>query len=234
MPESIAFLLWLVFVGISAIIIGFFIKYYWGDTFKEGFTTPIIYACPTNSTNYITKEGYTNCCNGDVVNGECNGNDICTLSPNNVIGLPTCTILEARKAASAGAAKCPGGIPNYFASADGTLKGCSVSNITPDGVAPTDSTMLQCILYPTAVLDSSRLDSCQNYLANQSALAAAKASCVAAAKANSLATPAASPAAATPAATPAAAASPAAAAASSVASSVASLVAKATSSQNSK
>lgn len=178
MSEGIAFLLWLVFVGISAIIIGFFLKYYQGNTSKEGFTTLTIYACPSGSMNYITKEGHTNCCNGDVVNGVCNGNDICTLSPNNILGLPTCSELHARTAASAGAAKCPGGIPNYFASADGTLKGCSVSNISPDRTAPTDSTMLQCILYPTAALDSRKLDSCHNYLANQAALAQARASCV--------------------------------------------------------
>lgn len=173
MSEAIAFLLWLVFVGISAILIGFFLKYNeLPFTSKEGFTTSI-YGCPAGTTNYVTKKGATNCCNGDVVDGVCTGNNQCTLSPNNRDGLPTCAQLQISNAAVAAAALCPTAIPNYFISADETLRGCSVSRITLDGTAPQDQSQLQCILYPTSALDNARLDSCRNYLANQAALSAA-------------------------------------------------------------
>ena len=176
MSEALAFLLWLVFVGISAIIIGYFLKYYAfnDNVIKEEF---VVYGCPSGTTNYITDIGETNCCNGDVVDGECNGNNVCTLSPNNTAGLPACAEIHAKAAAAAAIAKCPEKIPNYFAALDGSLKGCSVSNIMSDGSAPMDTSALQCILYSTAELDSSKLDSCQNYIANQLALSAVKTSC---------------------------------------------------------
>jgi hypothetical protein len=178
MSDGIAFLLWLVFVGISAIIIGYFLKYHAFNVSikKESF---LVVGCPSGTTNYITDSGESNCCNGDVIDGECNGNNVCTLSPNNREGLPTCAELHTRAAEATGIAKCPREIPNYFASSNGSLKGCSVSNIMPDGSGPIDTAALQCILYPTAALDSSRLDSCQNYVANKMALDAAKASCAA-------------------------------------------------------
>ena len=161
MTDAIAFLLWLIFVGISAIMIGYFLKYHGNTpTSKEAF---VVYSCPPNTTNYITSDGETNCCNGDVVNGVCTGNDICTLSPKKTGGLQTCIELNNINAAAAGAAQCPSDIPNYFSMADQSFKGCSVSRITPDGTAPSDPSMLQCILYATPQLDSTRLDSCQNY-----------------------------------------------------------------------
>jgi len=176
MSEALAFLLWLVFVGISAIIIGYFLKYYAfsDNVIKEEF---VVYGCPSGTTNYITDIGETNCCNGDVVDGECTGNNVCTLSPNNSAGLPACAEIHAQAAAAAAIAKCPEKIPNYFAALDGSLKGCSVSNIMSDGSAPMEPSALQCILYPTAELDASRLDSCQNYIANQLALSAVKTGC---------------------------------------------------------
>jgi len=188
MSDAIGFLLWLVFVGISAIIIGYFLKYYGlnDKVIKEGFTT--VYACPANTTNYVTEFGETNCCNGDVVDGVCTGNDVCTLSPNSRLGLSSCSGVAAQTAAAQriqAAANCPTGIPNYFSSPTG-LSGCSVSAITNDGTAPTDQNALQCIFYATSALDSSKLDSCFNYVKNQDAdtariqaIAAADARCLA-------------------------------------------------------
>jgi hypothetical protein len=172
MSEAIAFLLWLVFVGISAIIIGYFLKYNGlnDKVRKEGF---VMYGCPTSpimTTNYVTKRGETNCCNGDVVDGVCTGNDVCTLSPNNSAGLRTCGALAAENAAAASANMCPpgpNGIPNYFASSDGSLRGCSTSIITADGTAPTDLNALQCIIYSSGELNTRKLDSCENYIKNK-------------------------------------------------------------------
>jgi hypothetical protein len=61
-------------------------------------------------------------------------------------------------------------MPNYFASIDASLKGCSASQSTANGTAPSDPNQPQCILYPTAELDRVKLDSCYNYILNSNAL----------------------------------------------------------------
>ena len=169
MPELHAFLLWLIFVVISAIAIGYFIKYYSlnSDSRNEGF---IVYTCPVGSTKYITNNGETNCCNGDIVDSKCTGNNVCSLSPTNTLRLPTCHDYAKNEVDTAAAQYCFPVMPYYFASSDGLLRGCSASHATSDGTAPADQTMLQCRLYPTAALDKVRLDSCYNYKLNQDTL----------------------------------------------------------------
>ena len=172
MTELYAFLLWLICVGISAIAIGYFIKYYGFDSAikREGFT---VYACPSNSTTYITKNGETNCCNGNIVDGICNGNNLCSLSPTNALSLPSCQDYISDIASDSAVANCFNDMPYYFEASDGSLKGCSASTTTDDGTAPTDPNKMQCILYPTEALDKIKLDSCYNYLKNKAALSGA-------------------------------------------------------------
>lgn len=160
MSEITAFLIWLICIGISAILIGYFLIHLQTPSKKEGFT---MHVCPSRSVSYITHDGETRCCNGDVIDGWCNGNDLCTLSPKSKAGLQTCADLVAYNLAVTGAAQCPTKIPNYFASLDGSLRGCSVSQPLPNGIGPSDPNQLQCILYPTPDLDKVRLDSCYNY-----------------------------------------------------------------------
>uniref|UniRef100_A0A6C0AP11 Uncharacterized protein n=1 Tax=viral metagenome TaxID=1070528 RepID=A0A6C0AP11_9ZZZZ len=169
MIELNAFLLWLICVGISAIAIGYFFKYYWSDSpiAKEGF---IVYTCPNYSAKYITKNGETNCCNGDIIDGKCTGNNICSLSPTNSLGLPSCRDYASDLASDAAIANCFADMPYYFEASDGSLKGCSASTTTDDGTAPTDPNKMQCILYPTEALDKVRLDSCYNYNLNKDKL----------------------------------------------------------------
>lgn len=168
MPELEAFLLWLIFVVISAIVIGYFIKYVpLTLECKEGFT---VYTCPSASTKYISNNGETNCCNGDIVNGECNGNNVCSLSPTNTLGLLSCQDYLTEIRNDAAVENCFSDVPYYFASSDGSLRGCSASPSTPDGTAPSDENMLQCTLYSTPQLDKVRLDSCYNYKLNKAAL----------------------------------------------------------------
>jgi hypothetical protein len=169
MFELSEFLVWLICVGISAILIGYTIKYYgMEDTIlkSEGF---VVYACPPNTVKYITRNGETNCCNGDIVNNQCNGNNLCSLSPTNSLGLQKCQTYLKNLANEASAANCFTDMPYYFASNDGSLRGCSLSQATPDGTAPSDPTKLQCILYPTDALDKLKLDSCYNYKLNKAA-----------------------------------------------------------------
>jgi hypothetical protein len=195
MPELHAFLLWLIFVVISAIAIGYFIKYVSlnSDSRNEGF---LVYTCPLGSTKYITRSGETNCCNGDIVDSKCTGNNVCSLSPTNTLGLPSCYDYAKNEVNDAAAQYCFPVMPFYFASSDGLLRGCSASHATSDGTAPADQTMLQCRLYSTDALDKVRLDSCYNYQLNQAALARAANCPVASPVASPVAAPVASPVAA--------------------------------------
>ncbi len=163
MWQGLAFLIWLLCVGISAILIGYFIKQSSNPVRKEGFA---ILTCPSNTSSYVTGSGFTRCCNGDIVDGNCTGNVICTLSPKDISSIPKCTDLAASNAAAAGANRCPTAMPNYFAARDNSLKGCSASEPTIDGTAPSDSNQPQCILYATEALEKSKLDSCYNYTLN--------------------------------------------------------------------
>lgn len=161
MSQALAFLIWLLCVGISAVLIGYFIKTSYNPVKKEGFA---VYTCPKGTNSFVTNGGYTQCCNGDIVDGYCTGDVRCTLSPKDRSGLPTCSELAASDAAAAGANQCPAQMPNYFASS--TLRGCSASQATADGTAPSNPNQPQCILYATRDLDLVKLDSCYNVLEN--------------------------------------------------------------------
>jgi len=160
MSGALALLIWLICIGISALLIGYFLIRIQEVPKKEGFT---MYVCPSNSVSYITRTGETECCNGDIVDGFCNGNVLCSLSPKNRKGLKTCSDLLVSTLATTGAIMCPPTIPNYFAALNGSVRGCSVSQPLPNGIGPSDPNQLQCILYPTPDLDKIRLDSCYNY-----------------------------------------------------------------------
>jgi hypothetical protein len=172
MSELYALLLWLLCVGISAIAIGYYIKYYGLSLPKmnEGF---VVIRCPANSTEYINKYGESNCCNGDIINNECNGNNLCSLSPTNTLGIPNCGDYINDLANDAAVENCFADMPYFFAASDGSLKGCSAAITIADGTAPSDPDKLQCILYPTAALDEVKLDSCFNYKKNKAALSGA-------------------------------------------------------------
>jgi len=154
----LAFLIWLLCVGISAVLIGYCLKYSSIPLKKEGFA---VKTCPAGTNSFVTNSGETQCCNGDVVDGYCTGNLRCTLSPKSKSGLPTCTDLAASDAASAGASKCPPSMPNYFGSTT-TVEGCSASNPSANGLQPSDPLQPQCILYKTRAEDLVKLDSCYN------------------------------------------------------------------------
>jgi hypothetical protein len=173
MSQGLAFLIWLLCVGISAILLGYFIKQTLEPVKKEGFA---VYTCPSGSSGFVTDEGETHCCNGDVVDNYCTGNLVCTLSPKSHSRLPTCSDLAVSEASAAGSSECPSSMPNYFAKRDLSLRGCSASQSTADGTAPSDPHQPQCILYPTAILDQVKLDSCRNVKMN----ATKAASCAAA------------------------------------------------------
>jgi len=160
MTQGLAFLIWLLCVGISAVLIGYFLKRNSTPIRKEGFA---VYTCPSGTNSFVTDSGETQCCNGDVVDGYCTGNLRCTLSPKSKSGLPTCTDLAASDAAATGASKCPPSMSHYFGSCD-VIEGCSASPPSANGLQPSDPRQPQCILYKTHAEDLVKLDSCYNVI----------------------------------------------------------------------
>ena len=158
MSQGLAFLIWLLCVGISAVLIGYFLKNSLKPVIREGFA---IKMCPSGTNSFVTESGETQCCNGDVVDNYCTGNLRCTLSPKSKSGLPTCADLAASDAASAGASKCPNSMPHYFGCST-TIEGCSASTPTANGLQPSDPLQPQCILYKTRNEEIVKLDSCYN------------------------------------------------------------------------
>lgn len=156
----LAFLIWLLCVGISAVLIGYCLKSYSNPIRNEGFA---VYTCPSGTNSFVTDSGETQCCNGDVVDGYCTGNLRCTLSPKSKSGLPTCTDLAASDAAAAGANKCPPSMSHYFGCST-SIEGCSASPPTANGLQPSNPLQPQCILYKTHAEDLVKLDSCYNVI----------------------------------------------------------------------
>lgn len=165
------FFIWLLCIAISAIMIGLFLKWDSGDIMlrvSEGFSTQAsnirITTCPNKSMAYVTTSGDTNCCDHDVVNKQCNGNIICSLSPNPPNGIQTCSKLYADEWAKRSTRFCPTSMPNYFGAferAMGKPEGCSVSVSTVDGSAPQNPGQPQCKVYSSQQANRTMSDSCE-------------------------------------------------------------------------
>ena len=166
------FIIWLLCVGIAALVIGFCIRYIDHDTsivsLKEGFSTNpiVITSCPAATTTYVTSAGDTNCCDGDIVDGQCNGNLLCSLSPNPAKGLDTCAdwiMKEWKKRSDTFCA--PASMPYYFGTMNrrqGSVEGCSASPCSPDGTTPRDAMKPKCKIYQTSIDEYGKTDSCFN------------------------------------------------------------------------
>jgi hypothetical protein len=128
---------------------------------KEGFS---IKKCPAGTTSYITDDGSTNCCSSEVIDNTCR-NIFCSLSP----GSNNCADVLISQVRQRSAAKCPttvsGDCNNYFTNSSGTVKGCSKSSLNSDFSGPSDLSQSYCRLYDTASDNTTKYDSCQNYLA---------------------------------------------------------------------
>jgi hypothetical protein len=169
MSSAVPFLIWLLCVGVAALIIGIFIRnggLEWPTKALEGFNSSIIItACPSGSTTYITASGDTNCCDGDVVNKQCNGTNMCSLSPSIAGGLQSCSDWLSREWKKRGDRFCPQSLPNYFGSItrDGSKpEGCSESQCTADGSSPSNYTVPQCKIYTNQDDELGKVDSCTN------------------------------------------------------------------------
>jgi len=161
-------LIWLVCIGISAILIAYALK---ENTYnfllkREGFTTNIVMnSCPSGSSSYITRDGDTNCCEGDVLNKMCSGTNICSLSPKPPNGIKNCSDWMNAEWTKRASRFCPASMPNYFGPIHrtrGAVEGCAVSQTITNGSAPEDMTRPKCKIYSTEAEEYSQIDSCLN------------------------------------------------------------------------
>jgi hypothetical protein len=167
MPTAI---LWLALLLILTILILYFMNYTTDiPSLKlEGF---VVKTCPEGKETYITDDGITNCCSGEVINNRCE-NVFCSLSPGEKNSCTNVLIDQSKRRSEA---KCPPSISadcrNYFTNRDGTVKGCSKSSVTSDFSGPSDTSLPHCRLYSTDEDNTRNHDSCQNYLARFNAVA---------------------------------------------------------------
>jgi hypothetical protein len=171
---DISLIIWLVFIVISAVLIAYFIKLWNNDVPEfsmEGFQLQGCPSSPAGLISYVNRVGDTLCCNGEVINNQCMGNDICSLTwvPPLSGSIPLCNTYINSLQATENAAKCfqtvtgDSSMNNYFINRQTGVQGCSRSKPTADGSAPSDMSKPYCRIYPTSAENMSNYDSCYNY-----------------------------------------------------------------------
>jgi hypothetical protein len=174
MESAIPFIVWIFCVGVAAIIIGKALTYdevklptsIKTEAFADMNSVLNMAACPYGTTSYITDKGNTYCCSGEVIRGQCNGNDVCSLSPKpEKAGVYTCSSWLANEWNSRSNRFCPRSMPNYFGlinRGSGADEGCSASLPIPSGSQPSDTGRPKCKIYSNYNDDVSKQDSCTN------------------------------------------------------------------------
>lgn len=117
--------------------------------------------CPTYTTEIQTAKGSTDCCQGDMVDGKCNGATFCTKSPA-YPGVKACADKWREYFKDKGTKVCPPTMPNYFENIQNknALKGCSAGPIVADGSVPKDRGAKQCRIYASEDDNLKKADSC--------------------------------------------------------------------------
>ena len=137
-------------------------------TVTEGFQTQPytvndldINLCPSYTTEIQTAKGSTDCCQGDMVDGKCNGSTFCTKSPA-YTGVKGCADKWREYFKEKGMSMCPPTMSNYFENIQSktAIKGCSAGPIVQDGSVPKDRLARQCRIYPTEADNLRKADSC--------------------------------------------------------------------------
>lgn len=138
-----------------------------GVSTKEGFTTtPSTNAislnfCPSWAPQSQTARGNTDCCEGDLVDGKCNGKTFCTISPPHD-GVPTCVDAWRQYYDQKSKSLCPTTMPNYFEDQKNkqAVVGCSASLTETDGSKPKNGAAARCRIYKTEKENREMRDSC--------------------------------------------------------------------------
>lgn len=117
--------------------------------------------CPSFASEIQTAKGSTDCCQGDMVDGKCNGTTFCTKSPA-YPGVPSCVDKWRDYFKDKGMNFCPPTMLNYYediTNASGA-KGCSAGPISKDGKMPMDGSAKQCKVYASEGDNTDKIDSC--------------------------------------------------------------------------
>lgn len=133
----------------------------------EGFQTPTVpltlSTCPRWTKTIQTAKGFTDCCEGEMIDGKCSAKTFCTLSPSHD-GIPTCIEAWRQYFKKQQKQYCPSSMPHYFE--DTTVKngqkGCSAASVRKDGIAPTNPNAQRCTVYASSSQNTERANSCFN------------------------------------------------------------------------
>lgn len=119
-------------------------------------------ACPSGTMNYDSK-GDILCCRGDIVDGQCSGVTVCSIS-SDTTSMPSCLRLLREELRTKATRTCPPSLPNYFEDPVKKSKGCCNLARTPDGKAPKQDVPGQkvCVQYETETQNYNKKDSCFN------------------------------------------------------------------------
>ncbi len=119
------------------------------------------YHCPPGSKYFIDKNGNSHCCSGTIRGLKCDGDIVCTMSPEKG-GVPSCKAIELTIANDKAAAVCPPSMPNYFRNFTTGYEGCTESALTVSRDAPTNEGAPKCKIYKTEAENTMKVDSCAN------------------------------------------------------------------------
>jgi len=130
---------------------------------KEGFvdTSLQVRFCPLTAPVVQTSKGYTDCCDGDLLDGKCKGNVICTQSPSHD-SIPSCQDYWKTYFEKKSTDLCPPSMTNYYENVrdPNAIKGCSLSKPLPDGTQPSNPSSPRCRIYNTPNENETITDSC--------------------------------------------------------------------------
>jgi hypothetical protein len=156
-------LLILLTVVLSIVILLYYSYTLLNTNTKEGFASESLQVrfCPSSAPVIQTSTGYTDCCEGELLDGKCKGEVVCTQSPSHD-SIPTCPDYWKDYFKKKAASLCPPSLPNYYESVTNPKgeKGCSASSPVADGTGPSDTRAPKCRVYETADENKSKMDSC--------------------------------------------------------------------------
>jgi hypothetical protein len=159
-------LVFLISVTVTLLVVSYFLL---KQKRVEGFTTQGGYSvesleintCPPYASEIQTAKGSTDCCQGDMVDGKCNGTTFCTKSPA-YKDVPSCIDKWREYFKDKGNNFCPPTMSNYYEDiTNGSApKGCSAGPISKDGKVPLDGTAKQCKVYASEENNKTWANSC--------------------------------------------------------------------------
>ena len=151
----------LIFIGIGIIVVR-------KTTEKEGFqagrykaNTPNIQFCPPWAPEVQTAKGFTDCCQGEFLDGKCQGTTWCTQSPTRE-GVESCLTKWKKYYAEKSKTECPRTMPHYYGNPRNSkdMAGCSAAPVRDDGAFSQNTNEKKCRIYPDAQSNMTRADSC--------------------------------------------------------------------------